>query len=283
MPPETNSPTPAHCALFRFYAELNDFLARTRRGREIEYRFNAHPAIKDSVEALGVPHTEVDLILVHGVAVDFTYRLRHGDRVSVYPVFESFDITPLPRPRPFPLRVSRFVVDSNLGQLAVYLRLLGFDTLYDNHWEDAELAAISQAQKRILLTRDQGVLKRECVTHGYYPRHAQPEVQIREVLRRFDLYRAIRPFHRCLRCNGQILEVSKTEVTDLLPPRVRAQHSRFYRCGNCRRVYWEGSHYQRMRRWVGELLAEQDGGNAGVSAREMEIMRETESKDGQDR
>src|SRR5262249_31383318 len=153
-------------ACFRFYAELNDFLPPGRRGVTFTYSFEGSPSIKDLIEALGVPHTEVDLILVNGESVDFAYRVREGDRISVYPVFESLDITPLLRVRPRPLRETRFVLDTHLGRLAAYLRLLGFDTLYRNDAGDDELARISSGEGRILLTRDRGLLKRSQVTHG---------------------------------------------------------------------------------------------------------------------
>lgn len=244
-----------HQANFRFYAELNDFLPPALRGQALLYRFAGSPALKDSIEAQGVPHTEVDLILANGVSVDFAYRLQDRDAISVYPVFEALDITPLLRLRAAPLRVSRFVVDSNLGKLAVYLRLLGFDTLYRNAWDDAELVCVSRDQRRILLTRDQGVLKRNLVTHGYYPRQTEPKAQAREVLQRFDLYRAIKPFCRCLRCNGEVVAVDKSEVEAALLPRTRAHYQRFYRCRDCHRVYWEGSHHARMQELVAELTA----------------------------
>jgi len=141
-------------AFFRFYAELNDFLPRRRRQREFAVPLDGSPAVKHVIEALGAPHPEVDLILVNGQAVDFSYHLQDGDRVSVYPVFETFDITPLNRLRPHPLRQPRFVLDGHLGRLAAYLRMLGFDTLYTPHAEDERLAQLASDEKRILLTRD---------------------------------------------------------------------------------------------------------------------------------
>lgn len=212
--------------------------------------------MKDLIESLGVPHTEVDLILVNGESVDFTYRLKPADRVSVYPVFESMDIRPLLRVRPEPLRGTKFVLDIHLGRLAAYLRMLGFDTVYRNNLEDEELARISSQHRRILLTRDRGLLKRSLVTHGYWVRETQPRQQLAEVLRRFDLFRSIQPFQRCMRCNGQLTPVDKHFVAGELPPRVRALNEQFQRCLECHRVYWKGSHYQRMLRLI-ESLAQQ--------------------------
>jgi uncharacterized protein with PIN domain len=233
-------------ATFRFYAELNDFLPRHRRQVPFVHCFNGRVSIKDMIESLGVPHTEVDLILVNGESVDFHYLVQDGDYISVYPVFESFDITPLLRVRPRPLRQPRFVLDVHLGRLTGYLRLLGFDTLYLPDGDDATLAAISREQRRTLLTRDRGLLKRRQVTHGYCVRTTNPREQVREVLRRFDLYRLVAPFTRCIRCNGLLEPVARHVVLDRLPPHVRDNHDEFRICATCGQVYWRGSHYDRL-------------------------------------
>ncbi len=244
---------PVSSATFRFYAELNDFLPARRRFRESVYTFADHPSVKDAIEAQGVPHTEVELILVNGASQDFSYQLNDGDRVSVYPVFESLDVTPLLRVRPEPLRVARFVLDAHLGRLAVYLRMLGFDTLYQNDYGDEELARISREEGRILLTRDRGLLKRRAVTHGYAVRATALREQVVETLRRFDLFEAIHPFTRCLACNGLLEPVEKAAVIELLPENTRKYYEEFWRCASCGRVYWQGSHYERMRAFVEEV------------------------------
>ena len=236
-------------ATFRFYAELNDFLPPSRR-QEFSYEFQRRAAVKDLVEALGVPHTEVDLILVNGVSVDFAYPVQDGDRVSVYPTFESLAVEPAVRLRPGPLREPRFVLDVHLGKLSTYLRLLGFDTLYRNDYSDAELARISSEEGRLLLTRDRGLLKRGMVSHGYYVRATEPFAQLVEVLRRLDLFGAVRPFHRCVKCNGTVEPVAKESVLEALLPKTRLYYDDFYRCVACGRVYWRGSHYERMERLV---------------------------------
>ena len=154
-------------AEFRFYEELNDFLPLARRKVDFSCEFAGTPAVVDLVEAIGVPHTEVDLILVDGTSVGFGHRLCGGERVAVYPVFELLDISPLNHLRPEPLREPCFVLDVHLGRLARYLRLLGFDVLYETDYEDAQIAAISCAEGRIVLTRDKGLLKRGAVQRGY--------------------------------------------------------------------------------------------------------------------
>lgn len=242
-------------AHFRFYAELNDFLPPARRGVAFPHEFHVGPSVKDVIESLGVPHTEIDLILADGESVDFAWILRDGARVSVYPVFESIDIAPVLRVRPAPLREVRFVLDVHLGRLARYLRMLGFDARWRNDAPDEELARCSAAEHRILLTRDSGLLKRRIVSHGYRVREADPRRQLAEVVRRLDLTRAIAPFRRCLCCNALLEAVRKEDVADALPPRVRERHGAFRRCPSCGRVYWAGSHHRKMERLISDLVA----------------------------
>lgn len=243
---------------FRFYEELNDFLPRDRKKRDFVVPFRAQNSVKDMIESLGVPHTEVDLILVNGESVDFSYIVRPGDRISVYPVFEALDVSGVTHLRPAPLRQTRFVLDTHLGKLARYLRLLGFDALYDNAYSDAELAEISSSgDQRILLTRDHGLLKRKRISHGYFIREDNPERQVREVLSRFDLRDAVEPFKRCTQCNGPIQSAGKEEVGEQLPGNVAREFDEFSRCGTCGRVYWKGSHYDHMLKIIAGLLQEE--------------------------
>jgi uncharacterized protein with PIN domain len=241
-------------AFFRFYAELNDFLPLDRRQIEFAHCFEDRASIKDMIESLGVPHTEVDLILVGGESVDFSYIVKDKDRISVYPVFESIDISSLVRLRPHPLREIRFVLDNHLGKLASYLRLLGFDTAYRNNYSDTDLALLSSNENRILLTRDRGLLKRSMVTYGYCVRDTDPERQLIEVIRRFDLSHVCSPFNRCLSCNALLEPVSKEAISDRLPPKVRQHYDEFHICRTCDRVYWKGSHYERMQQFISEIL-----------------------------
>ena len=174
-------------ASIRFYAELNDFLVPSQHQQVIEYHFDTPPAVKDTIEALGVPHPEVDLILANGTSVGFGYLLRNNDYVSVYPPFTYLDVLAFSQVRPPPLDEHRFVLDVHLGQLARYLRMFGFDTLYHEKYLDPELAVISSEQQRILLTRDRGLLKRSVIVYGYWLRATEPRHQLMEVLHRFDL------------------------------------------------------------------------------------------------
>ncbi len=206
------------------------------------------------IESFGVPHTEVELIIANGESVPLTYVVRDGDRIAVYPMFESFDVRPELKVRREALREPRFVLDVHLGRLAAYLRMLGFDTVYGNCSGDSELAQVSSEQQRILLTRDRGLLKRSAVTHGYLVRQTGSRQQLAEILERFDLARSVRPFTRCMACNGVLAQVSREQLRPLLPPRIAASCVGFRQCPQCGKTYWKGSHYRRMQRWVSELI-----------------------------
>jgi uncharacterized protein len=237
-------------AYFRFYAELNDFLPPPRRMVEFAHEFVRHGSVKDMIESLGIPHTEVDLILANGRSVDFSYLVAGEDHISVYPVFESLDIAPVLKVRPLPLRQMRFVLDQHLGRLAAYLRLLGFDTLYRNDYDDEVLARISAEDERILLTRDRGLLKRSEVTRGYCVRSTVSEEQLFEIVRRFDLAGSVGPFTRCLRCNSPLETAPKAEVAGRLSPNTEMYYDAYRICRTCNRIYWPGPHYRRLARLV---------------------------------
>ncbi len=239
---------------FRFYAELNDFVARDFRMKSFAYTYNGRQSVKHLIEAAGVPHTEVDLILVNGTSVDFSYKPSDGDRISVYPVFEALDIASVSLVRPQPLRRTRFVLDSQLGRLAVYLRMLGFDALYRNDYPDDELVLISLVEGRVLLTRDRSLLMRGTVTHGYFVRQGPSRNQLTDVLRRFDLTNSTSPLTRCLVCNDPLVSVSRDLVAGSVPARSRAFCSEFWQCSGCGRVYWNGSHYKRMLRFADQAV-----------------------------
>jgi len=242
------NPSGHSVADFRFYKELNDFLRPELRKRTFSHAFNGTPAVKDVIEAIGVPHAEVDLVLIDGESVGFARRLRDGDRVAVYPVFERFDISPLTRLRPRPLRRPRFVLDVHLGTLARYLRLLGFDTLYRNDYDDHEIVRLAHDQSRIILTRDKGLLKHTAVTRGRWIRHTRPIDQLRETLAAFDLAAIARPFTRCALCNGGLRRLARRSVSTLVPARVRERHDKFARCTLCGHIYWPGTHTVRLRK-----------------------------------
>ncbi len=239
---------------FRFYEELNDLLPPVRRKTAFEYDFDGTPSVKDAIEALGVPHTEVNLILVNGESVDLRQLLRGGVRVSVHPTFERLDIAGLTRLRPAPLRDPRFALDVHLGRLARYLRLAGFDTSYANDYDDATVVRIGPTERRIILTRDVGILKHRAVTHAYWVRNTSPRAQLHKVVTALELAGRIRPFTRCMQCNGTLRDAARQEVVDRVSAAIAREHDRFRVCTDCGRVYWRDSHYDRLVRLLDEIF-----------------------------
>ncbi len=253
-------PVSLGCIEIRVYAELNDFLPPALRRVTFHWPLPIGATVKDLVEGLGIPHVEVDLVLVNGESVDWSYRPGPGDRLSVYPMFESLDIASLQRLRPRPLREPRFVADVHLGRLAAYLRLLGFDTRYERDASDDCLAAVAANERRILLTRDRGLLKRRAVTHGYWVRSTIPREQLREVVRRFDLLASIAPFERCPRCNARLEPLARETARSLVPPRSWQRATAFRRCSGCQSIYWDGTHCDRIEELIAWLRAELEPG-----------------------
>ncbi len=242
----------------RFYEELNDFIKEDLNKQKIQTSFYGKRTVKDLIESYGVPHVEVDLILVNGESVGFDHIMKDGDLISVYPVFERLNISGLSKLRDVPLRDTRFILDVHLGKLAKYLRMLGFDTLYQNKMDDPELAMISNNTKRILLTRDRGLLMRRIVERGLFIRNNDPYDQCLEVIEKLDLWDTIHPFSRCMVCNQKIntIEISQPEfkeIEGLIPTKVKKWYTEYYYCKSCHKVYWKGSHFDRMNEFIEQL------------------------------
>lgn len=242
-------------AYFQFFGELNDFLPRHCRERALPYPVDDAPAVKHPIEALGVPHPEVEAIVIAGEPVAFCRRVQGGELVQVYPAQTPLNgaATVLRPPLPRPVR---FLLDTHLGQLAAYLRMLGVDAAYSNAAHDHELAAQASAENRVLLTRDRGLLKRKQVVYGYCVRTTEPRSQLIAVLRRYNLAGEFALWRRCLRCNGMLVPVDKGEIEERLEPRTRLYYDAFQQCSACGRIYWQGSHHARMAGFIDDVLAE---------------------------
>ena len=238
----------------RFYEELNDFLPAPLRKQPVPVEIPPGSTTKSLVEDLGVPHTEVDLVLVNGESADFSRRLEDGDEVSVYPVFESWDIGAVSRVRPVPLRVTRFLADVHLGRLARELRMMGLDTEWASDLQDEQIVRQARRTARIILTRDRGLLKRRAVTHGYLVRSLEPREQLGEIISRFDLSRQVRLFSRCMACNGALARVPRLAVLDSVPAAVAETCAEFSRCTGCGRVFWRGTHWEAMKKLAADVL-----------------------------
>lgn len=237
----------------RFYEELNDYLPETLRKRAYVRDVPENSTVRAIIGAEGIPPEAIELLLADGRSVGFDYIPRQGERLAVYPVFEAFDLGELRQIHDRPLRQPRFVADAHLGKLAESLRMLGFDTLYRNDFSDDELVRLSGTEQRILLSRDRGLLQRQAVERGYFVTGIRPGEQLLEVLEHFDLYGLMRPLNRCIKCNSALKSVPKEEVAERLPPGVARRLTEFWRCTGCGRIYWKGSHYDRMRRRIAAL------------------------------
>lgn len=229
---------------FVFDATFDFFLPPRLRGGPFDYPFEGQPSIKHLVEALGVPHTEAGAVQIDGQPAPIDSRALAGSLVQVFP----------PEAGPVPAAGDRFLLDNHLGRLAAYLRMLGFDSLYRNDYQDDELARVAEQETRILLTRDRRLLMRRGVRYGYCPRSLQSREQLREVVARFDLLARARPFYRCLRCNTPLTTIEKEAVTHLLQPLTRQYFDTFRRCPTCGYLFWKGSHFERMQAMIASLI-----------------------------
>ena len=237
-----------------FHGDLPFFLGSKRRREVIERRLTEKTSVKDVIESCGVPHPEVDLILVNGQPVDFYHTLRANVDVDVYPA--GFSPTFFTNKRLQITHSIKFLADGHLGRLSRSLRLLGLDVAYFNAAEDRQLLETMQRENRALLTRDRRLLMHAVVQNGYYPRSQYATEQTIEVIRRFDLLRLIAPFTRCLRCNARLEKVGKAEVMEKLKPLTKIYYEEFRRCSGCGQIYWPGSHFSKLQKRIAELHAQ---------------------------
>ena len=245
-------------ATFFFHGSLNDFLSKKKKNERYEYEFAGTPSVKDAIETIGVPHVEVDLILANECPVDFTYRLTQSDKILVYPKGLKPEVKNLIHLiKQFPGEPT-FILDVHLGKLARLLRMLGFDTLYEKEFADAQIAAIAATQTQIVLTRDLPLLKRKTLEWGYWVRSRQPQEQLWEVINHFNLLTYAKPFYRCIACNGLIVRVDKRQIQAHLQPQTNSCFDEFYQCCGCLKIYWKGSHYEKMERFVQHLHHKSD-------------------------
>jgi Uncharacterized conserved protein len=235
----------------RFDGDLNVFLRSKAGDAVIERRLAEKTSIKDVIESCGVPHPEVDLILIDEQAVGFDHTLANDAKVEVFPVQNRGTVHTDKRLQT--IGISRFVADGHLGGLTRNLRLLGFDVAYRQNADDRQLLEVMARENRALLTRDRRLLMHSIVQHGYYPRSQNPDEQTIEVVRRFDISELIAPFTRCLRCNAPLEEATKADVIDKLEPLTKIYYNQFHRCPDCKQIYWSGSHFPKLQKRIQQI------------------------------
>ncbi|MBN1952474.1 MAG: hypothetical protein JW801_14830 [Bacteroidales bacterium] len=240
----------------RLYAELNDFLHLEQQQKEFALNLKTPVLVSEALESMGIPLSEVDLVLVNSQPAGFKQHLYGGDHLSAFPTFESFDISGLATRQKTPLRATKFILDAHLGKLSKYLRMLGFDSLYRNDFGDDEIIDIAANEKRIILTRDKLLLKSPKVSHGYYVRAINKHEQLHEVIRKFDLNSQFRSFTRCMTCNSPLLSVTAESIRDKTDSGIRALYDEFFLCPQCDKVFWKGSHFKRMEELILDLIRE---------------------------
>jgi uncharacterized protein with PIN domain len=232
-------------ARLQMHGCARDLLRPDRRDRPTTVEFELPTGLRDLIQSTGVPHVELGTVHVNGMVADYSARVDDGD------VIEAWSRYPLSEPPEDPA----FLLDVHLGRLAHYLRLFGFNTEYGTEAADADLAARSVATRRILLTRDRGLLMRSELQHASFIRATDPHEQIVEVLSRFALAGVGIPLTRCLACNGRLQPIPAREARPRVPGSIGGRHDQFSRCVACDRIYWKGSHHRRLRLLIDETLA----------------------------
>ncbi|HAQ20489.1 MAG TPA: twitching motility protein PilT [Prolixibacteraceae bacterium] len=235
---------------FRFYEELNDYLPKELHKVWFECRFELGTSVGEKIQSLGIPLDDIDLILVNQQSKRFDYLMQDGDRISVYPEFELFDLSGISQLREKPLRNTRFICDVHLGRLCKYLRMLGLDTLYSNRYTTKEMVNFSRQEKRILLSRSYQLIRHKEVTHAYWIRSAEPLEQLSDLIRKLDLSGLANPLTRCLNCNDRIVTVEKQEILHRLQAMTAKYYTEFFKCAACDQIYWKGSHYENMLEFI---------------------------------
>jgi uncharacterized protein with PIN domain len=239
-------------ARLRFHGDLDFFIKRGADARQLERQLTEPTSVKDAIESCGVPHPEVDRILVDNLPVEFRYVLRNNSEVDVYPVGFSETVAGQPLQR---RHADRFVADGHLGKLTRNLRFLGLDVAYDNQMQDPDLLRVMETEQRVLLTRDRRLLMHAVVSDGYCPRSSDPTEQTVEVVRRFDLGRDLKPFTRCIQCNSTVEQIDKASVLGQLEPLTRVYYEEFRRCTGCGKIFWRGSHFAKLEGFLERLKA----------------------------
>lgn len=238
---------------FRFYEELNDYLPEELRKGWIESSAEPGTSVGEKIASFGIPLEEIDLVLINQQSESFEYILQEEDRISVYPVFESFDISQVSKLRDKPLREHSFICDVHLGRLCKYLRMLGFDTSYLNNYTPQQIIEISNLEKRVILSKNIQLTRHKEVTRAYWVRSAEPKEQLKDLIFGLDILKLAQPLTRCLNCNSELKIIKKEAIINRLEERTAKYYTEFFRCPLCDQIYWKGSHYESMLEFIHQI------------------------------
>ena len=236
-----------------FHGELDLFLKKNSEGTCRSYKVSRFSPLKDVIESIGVPHTEVGKIVSKDSPLNFFYIPSPGMDIDVYPVMPPVDVTRQSILRPGYPGHGTFVADVNVGKLARLLRITGFDTSGWNNWSDSFIAEISKKEQRIVLTKDRGLLQRRIIIHGHLVRAVKPWDQLAEIIHFYGLENKMAPFTLCPSCNEKLHHVEKHTIEDRLEPLTRLFFNEFKICPLCKKIYWAGNHHEKIYLKIMEL------------------------------
>ena len=239
--------------IINFHEQLNFFLKRGHKGRGIEYPLTRRASVKDIIESFGVPHTETGCILFNNTPVDFSFIPASCGTLQVDAIPTPFKLRQPSLLRPEPADNIKFIADVNVIKLGKLLILLGFDVVFSPSWSDGKIADMADKTGRIVLTRDTGLLKRSKIVFARRIRADLPYDQLVETILFFGLTPFISFFSRCTKCNKKLKPVSKREVLDLLEPKTKLYFNSFFQCPECKKVFWQGSHYDNILKKIASL------------------------------
>jgi len=242
-----------HQAFFYFFGSLNDFLPEEKKGQKFVYHFKGIASVKNLIEAIGVPHSEIRKITNNNRKKFFNYTVKDNDLIRIYPYNYGINKFILSLSSVFINCKIKFIIDVHLGKLGKYLKICGFDVLYNWKWDDNDIIKYANRDNRIILTHDAGLLKNKKVNKGYWTRSQNPDEQIVEVIDRYHLSGKIKPLKRCLHCNNLLVKTSKTEIKNKVPFMIFNKYRQFLCCHKCDNIYWKGPHYDSMKAFIKKI------------------------------
>ena len=241
------------CVYLTFHNDLQMLLKKSQAGKVVKYALKRRASLKDIIESQGVPHTEVAQILLGNKELGFAFIPVGGEDIDIFPFSEEISVFNSTLLRPQPMSSLKFMVDINVQKLARNLRIIGFDTSMVPDMRLIEIGKVATSEHRIVITRNRELLKCNTVVHGHLVRSEDHVIQLQEVVKLYKIKLHIKPFSRCIACNGDLMSVTKQDIIHRLEPLTRKYFNTFKRCSDCEKIYWQGSHYNQMLKMITEI------------------------------